>query len=161
MSNEIPPQRPVKTRRKEDPPFRRKEDQLRFDMIEKTLTTTKWLIGLIVIILYFFYQTVTSQNQTDAYQIKLQNEILDKLNHLKVDAPYVGQSSIIPVSCIGCHVPGRMDIKLQKDWNFENFRNYVRGTVRIPENNIMPKHDREMISDKELEQIYLNLKKGQ
>ena len=54
-----------------------------------------------------------------------------------------------------------MDIKLQKDWNFENFRNYVRGTVRIPENNIMPKHDREMVSDKELEQIYLNLKKGQ
>lgn len=66
MSDEIQP-RQVKTRRKEDPPFRRKEDQLKFDMIEKTLTTTKWLIGLIVIILYFFYQTVSSQNQTDAY----------------------------------------------------------------------------------------------
>ena len=77
MSDEITTPRPVKTRRKEDPPFRRKEDQLKFDMIEKTLTTTKWLIGLIVIILYFFYQTVTSQNQTDAYQIKLQNEILN------------------------------------------------------------------------------------
>ena len=54
MSDETT-QRPVKTRRKEDPPFRRKEDQLKFDMIENTLTTTKWLIGLIVIILYFFY----------------------------------------------------------------------------------------------------------
>ena len=150
-------QRPIKSRRKEDPPFRRKEDQLRFDIVERILSTIKWLVALNIIVLYFFYKTISSQNQTDAYQIKLQNEILSKIAILNTSA----QINTTPSSCIGCHVPGRMDIKLQKDWNYDNFRNYVRGTVRVPENNIMPKHDKDMISDKELEQLYLNLKKGQ
>lgn len=149
----------TKSRRKEDPPFRRKEDQLRFDVVDRTLSALKWLVALNMMVLYFFYQTVSTQNQTDAYQIKLQNEILSKLNSIQMAAPKEG--SFLPSSCISCHVPGRADIKLHKDWNYDNFRNYVRGTVRVPENNIMPKLDKDMVSDKELEQIYLNLKKGQ
>ena len=149
----------TKSRRKEDPPFRRKEDQLRFDVVDRTLSALKWLVALNMMVLYFFYQTVSTQNQTDAYQIKLQNEILSKLNSIQMVTPKEG--SFLPGSCIACHVPGRADIKLQKDWNYDNFKNYVRGTIRVPENNIMPKLDKDMVSDKELEQIYLNLKKGQ
>lgn len=150
-------------RRKEDPPFRRKEDELRFNVIDNLLSMNKYLIIIIAIILYFFYSTVKDQNLTDAYQIKLLNDLTEKVNaNNEILNKFVSKTSIgeniIPGTCTACHVPNRMDIKLPKEWALQNFKDYVRGEVRIPSNNTMPKFDSKMVQDDQLEKIFIYLK---
>lgn len=144
------------------PIFRRREDEIKFDTIEKILSSIKYLIGLIAIILYFFYQIIISQNTTDAYQIKLLNEAIEKIN--KQEALLENRFSngftkkALPGTCIGCHVPQRFDVVIPKDWKFDTFRDYVRGTTRVPANGVMPSFDKNILSDAQLEEIFVNLK---
>lgn len=144
------------------PIFRRREDEIKFDTIEKILASIKYLIGLIALILYFFYQIIVSQNNTDAYQIKLLNETIEKIN--KQEALLENRFSngfskkALPGTCLGCHVPGRFDVIIPKDWKFDTFRDYVRGVTRVPMNQVMPSFDKNMLSDTQLEEIFVNLK---
>lgn len=155
--------KPRMTRRKEDSPFRRKEDELRFNVIDNLVSMIKYLILVIAIILYFFYSVIKDQNNTDAYQIKLLNDITEKVNaNNELLSRFYSKNpigdSVVPGTCTACHVPGRMDIKIPKEWALQNFKDYVRGDIRIPNNGIMPKFDSKMILDDQLEKIFIYLK---
>lgn len=143
------------------PTFRRREDEIRFEVIEKILGSLKWMIVLVAIILYFFYSVITAQNTTDAYQIKLLNETLEKLNKqeqiLENRFNYGVSKKPLPGTCLVCHATGRFDIILPRDWKIETFKDYVRGIARVPENRIMPAFDKNLISDQVLEEIFAGL----
>ena len=111
--------------------------------------------------LYFFYSIIITQNTTDAYQIKLLNEVNEKLSKQEqmLGIKFESQSrKALPGTCIVCHAPGRFDIIIPKDWKYENFKDYVRGIVRVPENKTMPAFGPNIITDQQLEEIFLNLK---
>ena len=151
------------TRRKDDSPFRRKEDELRYNIIERMLSTFKWLVVLNMVVLYFFYSTINSQNITDAFQIKLMNDLTEKVNqNTEILSKFYSKNpvtqSIIPGTCTACHVPDRMDIKIPREWALINFKEYVRGDIRIPNNGTMPKFDSKTIPDDQLEKIFIYLK---
>lgn len=154
----------IRTRKpvEQHPVFRRKEDEVRFEIIDKILNSLKYMIVLIIVILYFFYSVITSQNTTDAYQIKLLNEALEKLNKqeqlLENRFNYGITKKALPGTCIVCHAPGRFDIILPKDWKMDTFKDYVRGVVRVPDNKIMPAFDKNAISDQQLEEIFTSLR---
>ena len=46
------PKKPTIRRRKDDPPFRRKEDELRFNLFDRFLSLMKWLLFLVILILF-------------------------------------------------------------------------------------------------------------
>lgn len=168
MSEEIKEKDPQSQKRRRvptEPPqpvFRRREDEIRFEIIEKILSMLKYSVFLVIATLYFFYSVITTQNTTDAYQIKLLNETLEKLNKqeqlLENRFNYGVTKKALPGTCIVCHAPGRFDIILPKDWKMDTFKDYVRGTVRVPDNKIMPAFDKNTVSDQQLEEIFTNLK---
>ena len=164
MSEEIK-EKPQRRGRLQEPPppvFRRREDEIRFEMIDKILGMLKYSIILVIAVLYFFYSVITTQNTTDAYQIKLLNEAIEKLNKqeqlLENRFNYGITKKALPGTCVVCHAPGRFDIILPKDWKMDTFKDYVRGTIRVPDNKIMPAFDKNVISDQQLEEIFTNLK---
>ena len=137
--------------------FRRREDQLRYELFDKVISLSKWLIILILAILFFFYKTISGQNQTDQYQIKLINEAIEKINHINTGTS--NQIEVIPGTCMVCHPDGTpSQLKLRNNFTQEDFRAYVRGERRIPENKVMPKFGNDKISDQQIDKIYIYLK---
>lgn len=149
--------KPIRNRRKEDPPFRRKEDELKFNLFDKFLSLMKWLIALVILILFFFYRTIGSQNQTDQYQIKLLNELTEKVNSIAINQP--SSKSVVPGTCLVCHpFNSPSELRRRSDLQLDNFKAYIRGTYRPISNTVMPKFDSSAITDKEIEDIYNFLK---
>lgn len=151
----------VKKIQEQLPVYRRKEDEVRFEIIDKIVSSLKWMIVLVAGILYFFYSIIITQNTTDAYQIKLLNEVNEKLSKQEqmLGIKFESQSrKALPGTCIVCHSPGRFDVVIPKDWKYENFKDYVRGNIRVPENKTMPAFGPNIITDQQLEEIFLNLK---
>ena len=151
------PKKPTIRRRKDDPPFRRKEDELRFELFDRFLSLMKWLLLLSILILFFFYQTISSQNQTDQYQIKLLNELTEKVNTL-VNQKYENNTPI-PGTCLVCHaVNGQNELRLKHSYTLSEFNDYVRGKYRPISNSVMPNFSSSVITDSEIEKIYNYLK---
>lgn len=137
--------------------FRRREDQLRYELFDKVISLSKWLIVLVLAILVFFYKTISGQNQTDQYQIKLLNEAIEKINHVNTNSST--KNEIIPGTCLVCHpdnTPSQM--KLRPNFSQDDFRAYIRGEIRIPDNTVMPKFNKDAISDQQIEKVYNYLK---
>ena len=61
--------------------------------------------------------------------------------------------------CGACHNENN-NIKVYASWNFNDFKNYMRGTKRIPQNNIMPNYTSSELSDLDIEKMYEILKDG-
>ena len=61
--------------------------------------------------------------------------------------------------CGVCHNENNI-IKVYASWNFNDFKNYMRGTKRIPQNNIMPNYTSSELSDLDIEKMYEILKDG-
>lgn len=61
--------------------------------------------------------------------------------------------------CGACHNENNV-IKVYASWNFNDFKNYMRGTKRIPQNNIMPNYTSSELSDLDIEKMYEILKDG-
>ena len=51
-------------------------------------------------------------------------------------------------------------IKIYASWNYNDFKNYMRGINRIPQNNIMPNYTNSELSDLDIEKMYEILKDG-
>lgn len=142
------------------PIFRRREDEIKFEVIDKLTSYIKWLIAAILIILYFFYKTISNQNINDAYQIRLLTENADRLVRMEKYYSNNVNTKVLPSTCAVCHIPGRMDIIVPKEWTVDMFKYYVRGEgERFPSNGIMPKFNKAAISDQQLEEIFLDLKR--
>lgn len=151
------PKKPTIRRRKEDSPFRRKEDELRFELFDRFLSLMKWLLLLSILILFFFYQTISSQNQTDQYQIKLLNELTEKVNTLVNQNPE--NNTPIPGTCLVCHaINSQNELRLKHSYTLSEFNDYVRGKYRPISNSVMPNFSSSVISDSEIEKIYNYLK---
>jgi hypothetical protein len=149
--------KPTIRRRKDDPPFRRKEDELKFNLFDRFLSLMKWLILLVMIILFFFYQTISSQNQTDQYQIKLLNELTEKVNAMANQKNTTNFP--IPGACLVCHaVNSQNELRLKHSYTLTEFNDYIRGKYRPISNSTMPNFDSSIISDIEIEKIYNYLK---
>ena len=61
--------------------------------------------------------------------------------------------------CAACHNENNI-IKVYASWNFNDFKNYMRGAKRIPQNNIMPNYTSLELSDLDIEKMYEILKDG-
>lgn len=152
----------------EEQPFRRKEDQLRFDITNKIVSTIKWLIVLNMVILFVFYNTISNQNSTDTYQLKILNDLNEKVTlmqrkldsnggYSKVDT--IGES-LLPGICNSCHHLKENAINIRASWSKDDFKKYVRGEMRIPSNSVMPKFSSSQITDEDLDNIYLQIIKN-
>lgn len=143
----------------EDQPFRRKEDQLKYDITLRVVGAIKWLVALNIIILFLFYNTISNQNSTDTYQLKILNDLNEKVTIIqkKLDnqtRPEVSTGIVLPGICNSCHHLKENSIILRASWTNEDFKKYVRGEIRIPSNSIMPKFSSSQISDGDLDNIY-------
>lgn len=147
-------------RRKEDSPFRRKEDELRYNILERIMSAFKWLVVLNIVVLYFFYNTITSQNNTDTFQIKLLNDLSEKIDKSNKIIPkdYISIINPTPSKCLTCHIQNKNDIIIRQNWGLREFKDYIRGNYRIPENKSMPHFTDNEVSDKEIEDIFIYLK---
>ena len=149
----------VNRRVQEDQPFRRKEDQLKYDITLRVVGAIKWLVALNIIILFLFYNTISNQNSTDTYQLKILNDLNEKVTIIqkKLDnqtRPEVSTGIVLPGICNSCHHLKENSIILRASWTNEDFKKYVRGEIRIPSNSIMPKFSSSQISDEDLDNIY-------
>lgn len=150
----------VNRRHQEEVPFRRKEDQLRYEITHKVVGAIKWLVALNMVILFIFYNTISNQNTTDTYQLKILNDLNEKVTIIQKrldnqNQPDINQTGIVlPGICNSCHHLKENSIILRASWTNEDFKKYVRGEIRIPSNSIMPKFSSSQITDEELDNIY-------
>ena len=157
MEKEIPNR---KTRNNEEViHFRRNEDRLRYEIIVKMISLLKWSIILVIAILVFFYRIISNQNQMDQYQIQLLNETIEKINNLNLSRGTSSNNQIVPDTCVACHPEGtNLELKLRANFSYTDFKSYIRGERRLPENTVMPKFREDEITDKQIEKIYNYLK---
>lgn len=139
------------------------------ETINKLLGQLKFALIVVFLTVLFFYFVVSKDNTKADYQIRLLNDILIKLESTdKPKNPVLdainGKNTIQKIvdlsastkQCAACHNEQNI-IKLFPSWTYEDFKFYMRGTKRIPTNNIMPNYNSTQLSDKEIEQIYLIL----
>lgn len=151
----------------EDPPFRGKEDQLQYDITNKVVGAIKWLIALNMVILFIFYNTISNQNSTDTYQLKILNDLDEKVTLMsrKLENNSVNKNDVVaepflPGICNSCHHLKENSINIRASWSKDDFKKYVRGEIRVPANSIMPKFNQNQISDEDLDNIYLQIIKN-
>ena len=161
-----------------DKKFRRTNDAVQYQVFvsilkayEKTLNLLKYT--LIVIAIIFVYNSFFNDTIREDYQIRILNDVILKLDDLKKNQIGVNTSQIdkaklleriINIShntkqCSACHNENNI-IKVYASWNFNDFKNYMRGTKRIPQNNIMPNYTSSELSDLDIEKMYEILKDG-
>ena len=158
----------INRRIQEEIPFRRKEDQLRYDITNKIVSAIKWLIALNMVILFVFYNTISNQNSTDTYQLKILNDLNEKVTLMQRKMDSSGGSnkvesvseSFLPGICNSCHHLKENSINIRASWSKDDFKKYVRGETRIPSNGVMPKFDPSQITDEDLDKIYLQIIKN-
>ena len=160
--------------------FRRTNDTVQYQVFvsilkayEKTINLLKYTLIIIVIAIIFVYNSFSNDTTREDYQILLLNDIILKLDDLKKNQ--IGTNTnqidktkllerIINIShntkqCGACHNENNI-IKVYASWNFNDFKNYMRGIKRIPQNNIMPNYTSAELSDLDIEKMYEILKDG-
>lgn len=163
-----------------DKKFRRTNDAVQYQVFvsilkayEKTLNLLKYTLIIIVIAIIFVYNSFSNDTTKEDYQIRMINDIILKLDDLKKNQ--IGTNTnqidktkllerIINIShntkqCGACHNENNI-IKVYTSWNFNDFKNYMRGIKRIPHNNIMPNYTSAELSDLDIEKMYEILKDG-
>lgn len=163
-----------------DKKFRRTNDAVQYQVFvsilkayEKTINLLKYTLIIIVIAIIFVYYSYSNDTTREDYQIRMLNDIILKLDDLKKNQ--IGTNTnqidktkllerIINIShntkqCGACHNENNV-IKIYASWNFNDFKNYMRGIKRIPHNNIMPNYTSAELSDLDIEKMYEILKDG-
>ena len=163
-----------------DKKFRRTNDVVQYQVFvsilkayEKTINLLKYTLIIIVIAIIFVYNSFSNDTTREDYQIRMLNDIILKLDDLKKNQ--IGTNTnqidkakllerIINIShntkqCGACHNENNV-IKVYASWNFNDFKNYMRGIKRIPQNNIMPNYTSAELSDLDIEKMYEILKDG-
>ena len=163
-----------------DKKFRRTNDVVQYQVFvsilkayEKTINLLKYTLIIIVIAIIFVYNSFSNDTTREDYQIRMLNDIILKLDDLKKNQ--IGTNTnqidkakllerIINIShntkqCGACHNENNV-IKVYASWNFNDFKNYMRGIKRIPQNNIMPNYTPSELSDLDIEKMYEILKDG-
>ena len=160
--------------------FRRTNDAVQYQVFvsilkayEKTINLLKYTLIIIAIAIIFVYNSFSNDTTREDYQTLLLNNIILKLDDLKKNQ--IGTNTnqidktkllerIINIShntkqCGACHNENNI-IKVYASWNFNDFKNYMRGIKRIPQNNIMPNYTSSELSDLDIEKMYEILKDG-
>ena len=160
--------------------FRRTNDAVQYQVFvsilkayEKTINLLKYTLIIIAIAIIFVYNSFSNDTTREDYQILLLNDIILKLDDLKKNQ--IGTNTnqidktkllerIINIShntkqCGACHNSNNV-IKIYASWNYNDFKNYMRGIKRIPQNNIMPNYTESELSDLDIEKMYEILKDG-
>ena len=163
-----------------DKKFRRANDAVQYQVFvsilkayEKTINLLKYTLIAIVIAIIFIYNSFSNDTTKEDYKIRMLNDIILKLDDLKKNQ--IGTNTnqidkakllerIINIShntkqCGACHNENNV-IKVYASWNFNDFKNYMRGIKRIPQNNIMPNYTSSELSDLDIEKMYEILKDG-
>ena len=163
-----------------DKKFRRANDAVQYQVFvsilkayEKTINLLKYTLIIIAIAIIFVYNSFSNDTTREDYQTLLLNDIILKLDDLKKNQIGTNTSQIdktksleriINISrntkqCGACHNENN-NIKIYASWNFNDFKNYMRGIKRIPQNNIMPNYTSSELSDLDIEKMYEILKDG-
>jgi len=160
--------------------FRRTNDDVQYQVFvsilkayEKTINLLKYTLIIIAIAIIFVYNSFSNDTTREDYQMLLLDDIVLKLDDLKKNQ--IGTNTnqidktkllerIINIShntkqCGACHNENNV-IKVHASWNFNDFKNYMRGIKRIPQNNIMPNYTSLELSDLDIEKMYEILKDG-
>lgn len=170
MSNEYPEiEKPYEEQKF---PQRRKDDQIShhalIEMVkafEKVLNLLKYTVIALFVAMALLYNIFTGDTTREDYQIRLLNDLVIKIEEsqkqTKIDPTQILER-IINVShntkqCAACHNKNN-EIKLFASWDFADFKNYMRGTKRIPQNNIMPNYTQAELTDLDIEKIFEILK---
>ena len=150
-----------------DTPFRRKEDQLKYEITNKMISMVKWLIVLNGFILYFFFSEVSENKALTEYQLRLMRELGQKIDqkipdqaHAKLVAKtidYLNENEATK-QCVNCHNKEN-PVKILPSWGYKDFRDYIRGDFRIIDNPIMPKYTEKEFSERDIEKLYFRLMK--
>ena len=163
-----------------DKKFRRTNDAVQYQVFvsilkayEKTINLLKYTLIIIAIAIIFVYNSFSNDTTREDYQMLLLDNIVLKLDDLKKNQ--IGTNTnqidktkllerIINIShntkqCGACHNENNV-IKVYASWNFNDFKNYMRGIKRIPQNNIMPNYTSSELSDLDIEKMYEILKDG-
>ena len=163
-----------------DKKFRRTNDTVQYQVFvsilkayEKTINLLKYTLIIIAIAIIFVYNSFSNDTTREDYQTLLLNNIILKLDDLKKNQ--IGTNTnqidktkllerIINIShntkqCGACHNSNNV-IKIYASWNYNDFKNYMRGIKRIPQNNIMPNYTNSELSDLDIEKMYEILKDG-
>ena len=163
-----------------DKKFRRTNDTVQYQVFvsilkayEKTINLLKYTLIIIAIAIIFVYNSFSNDTTREDYQTLLLNNIILKLDDLKKNQ--IGTNTnqidktkllerIINIShntkqCGACHNSNNV-IKIYASWNFNDFKNYMRGINRIPQNNIMPNYTNSELSELDIEKMYEILKDG-
>lgn len=160
--------------------FRRTNDAVQYQVFvsilkayEKTINLLKYTLIIIAIAIIFVYNSFSNDTTREDYQTLLLNDIILKLDDLKKiqsgsNSPPVDKAKILEriinishntKQCGTCHNSNNV-IKIYASWNFNDFKNYMRGIKRIPHNNIMPNYTSAELSDLDIEKMYEILKDG-
>lgn len=163
-----------------DKKFRRTNDAVQYQVFvsilkayEKTLNLLKYTLLVMIVAIIFVYNSFSNDTTKEDYQIRMINDIILKLDDLKKiqsgsNSPPVDKAKILErildvsynaKQCGACHNSNNV-IKIYASWNFNDFKNYMRGIKRIPHNNIMPNYTSAELSDLDIEKMYEILKDG-
>lgn len=163
-----------------DKKFRRTNDAVQYQVFvsilkayEKTLNLLKYTLLVMIVAIIFVYNSFSNDTTREDYQIRMLNDIILKLDDLKKiqsgsNSPPVDKAKILErildvshntKQCGACHNSNNV-IKIYTSWNFNDFKNYMRGIKRIPHNNIMPNYTSAELSDLDIEKMYEILKDG-
>ena len=178
MSNEYPEiEKPYEEQKS---PQRRKDDPIYhptlIEMVksfEKVLNLLKYTVIALFVAMALLYNIFTGDTTREDYQIRMLNDIILKLDDIKKNQNGTNTNQIdktklleriINIShntkqCGACHNENNI-IKVYASWNFNDFKNYMRGIKRIPQNNIMPNYTSSELSDLDIEKMYEILKDG-
>ena len=160
--------------------FRRTNDAVQYQVFvsilkayEKTINLLKYTLIIIAIAIIFVYNSFSNDTTREDYQTMMLNDVILKLDDLKkiqsgLNSPPVDKSKILErildvshntKQCGACHNSNNV-IKIYASWNYNDFKNYMRGINRIPQNNIMPNYTSAELPDLDIEKMYEILKDG-
>ena len=160
--------------------FRRTNDAVQYQVFvsilkayDKTLNLLKYTLLVMIVVIIFVYNSFSNDTTREDYQIRMINDIILKVDDLKkiqsgLNLPPVDKSKILErildvshntKQCGACHNSNNV-IKIYASWNYNDFKNYMRGINRIPQNNIMPNYTNSELSDLDIEKMYEILKDG-
>ena len=163
-----------------DKKFKRANDVVQYQVFvsilkayDKTLNLLKYTLLVMIVAIIFVYNSFSNDTTREDYQIRMINDIILKLDDLKKiqsgsNSPPVDKDKILErildvshntKQCGACHNSNNV-IKIYASWNYNDFKNYMRGINRIPQNNIMPKYTNSELSELDIEKMYEILKDG-
>ena len=163
-----------------DKKFRRANDAVQYQVFvsilkayDKTLNLLKYTLLVMIVAIIFVYISFSNDTTREDYQIRMINDIILKLDDLEKiqsgsNSPPVDKAKILErildvshntKQCGACHNSNNV-IKIYTSWSYNDFKNYMRGIKRIPQNDIMPKYTNSELSDLDIEKMYEILKDG-